>query len=150
MTASTKKSDTDKTPSDKKKNKTSDDAEIADKLSKAKSINKNIMKSTHPEEYKKQQEQEELRKKKEEEEKQKKALEEENYKKQVRDRMTQLQEEVNTGADEFIKTAQTLKDDTAKKTKVLKKMKKKMSRLQKKKNRLEKKKLKQATAQALV
>jgi len=36
------------------------DAEINDKLSKAKNINKNIMKSTHPEEYKKQQEQEAL------------------------------------------------------------------------------------------
>jgi len=64
----------------------------------------------------------------------------------VRDRMTQLQEEVNVGTEEFIKVAKNLKKKTAKRSKYLKKLKKKYTTLQHKKKRLQKKKLKQAAA----
>lgn len=59
------------------------DADIAEKLSKAKNINKNILKSTHPEEYQKQIDEEAKQKAKEEAEKKKKEEEEKQYKKMV-------------------------------------------------------------------
>lgn len=64
------------------------DKEINEKLQKAKSMNKKIMKDTHPDEYKKQQEKESAEKKKKIEEKKKKEQEEKDYNKVVKERMT--------------------------------------------------------------
>ena len=63
------------------------------------------------------------------EEKKEKEEKEKAYTQMVRDRMTQLQEEVNTGTEEFIKVAKNLKKKTAKRSKYLKKLKKKYTSL---------------------
>lgn len=90
------------------------DKEIIQTLDKAHKMNDKIWQETHPAEYKAQLEKEQQQKK-----------EEEKYAKEAQQKMDQLKEEVNLDIDEFLKTSEAIKSETAEKQKMLKKLKKK-------------------------
>ena len=70
---------------------TPSDKEVQQDIEKAKQMNQNIFKETHPAEWKQQ-----------EDEKKKKEQEDAQYKDMVNDRMSQLKEEVNMNIEDFL------------------------------------------------
>lgn len=116
-----------------------DDEEIDQKISKAKQIDAKIFKKIHPEEYKK--EQEALAQKKKEEEE---------YKTAIKQRMSDLNTEVDGSISNFMQTAEDLKKKTEERKKALSEIKKKYKHIVKKHDHLQKKMLKKAENEALV
>ena len=64
--------------------------------------------------------------------------------------MDQLKEEVNLDIDEFLKTSEAIKSETAEKQKMLKKLKKKFKHIKHKHEKLQHKLQKKAEDEALV
>ena len=70
--------------------------------------------------------------------------------KDAQQRMDQLKEEVNLDIDEFLKTSEAIKSETAEKQKMLKKLKKKFKHIKHKHEKLQHKLQKKAEDEALV
>lgn len=115
------------------------DKEISQTLDKAHKMNDKIWQETHPAEYKAQLEKEAKQKK-----------DEEQYALDAQQKMNQLKEEVNVNIDEFLKTSEAIKEETAQKEKMLKKLKKKYKHIKHKHEKLQHKLQKKAEDEALI